>query len=70
MTDFIPRDAEEALADAWASIDGKLDKFRAGRGLPITEQPGGHYCGYLEDAHSMIERLERRGFIITKKDAP
>jgi hypothetical protein len=65
MTDFIPRDAEEALADAWASIDGKLDEFRSGRDKTIEEQlPGGYYSGYLEDAHAMIQRLKARGYSV------
>ena len=37
--------ATEALADAWASMNRKLDDFRAGKGKPIDEQPGGHYSG-------------------------
>lgn len=56
--------ATEALADAWASIDGKLDDFRAGKGKPIDEQPGGRYDGYIADAEEMIRRLGRRGFKI------
>ena len=59
---FAPKDAREAVADAWASVDGKLDAFRAGRGLPIAAQPGGHYVGYLCDADALIERIERRGY--------
>jgi hypothetical protein len=29
--------AIEALADAWASIDGKVDAFRAGKGAKSIE---------------------------------
>jgi hypothetical protein len=36
-----------ALAEAWASLDGKLDEFLAGRGGEDTE---GDYHGYLSDA--------------------
>jgi hypothetical protein len=56
--------ATEALADAWASIDGKLDKFRAGKDLHIEEQPGGHYEGYMADAEELARRLKKRGFVI------
>ena len=61
-----PETAIQAVADAWASIDGKRDKFRAGRGKPWDEQPGGYYDGYTADAESMIERLRRRGYTLTK----
>ena len=61
--------ATEALADAWASIDGKLDDFRAGKGLSILDQPGGRYAGYIEDATSLIERLRKRGYVIVAADA-
>lgn len=57
-------DRVEALADAWASMDGKLDEFRAGKGMNVREQPGGHYSGYITDAESLIKRLEARGFTV------
>ncbi len=60
--------ATEALADAWASIDGKLQKFRAGKGVhDIMEEPGGYFSGYMADAEAMIERLERRGYVVGRK---
>jgi hypothetical protein len=57
-------DRVEALAEAWASMDGNLDKFRAGKGLSVADQPGGHFSGYIADAEAMIERLEARGFTV------
>ena len=58
-------DRIEALADAWASIDGKLEKFRAGKGAAdIRDEPGGHWSGYMEEAREMIQRLEKRGFTV------
>lgn len=55
----------EAVADAWASIDGNVDQFRAGKGAAsIEDEPGGHYSGYLEDATELMRRLLDRGFII------
>ena len=57
----------EALADAWASIDGTLEKFRAGKGLALQDQPGGYYDAYIADAEAMVERLEARGFTIVPK---
>ena len=60
----------EALAEAWASIDGKLREFRAGKKAPNTHlEPGGHYSGYMADAEEMLERLESRGFVVVKGTA-
>jgi uncharacterized protein (DUF433 family) len=59
-------DRIEALADAWASIDGKVEKFRAGKGASsLMEEPGGHYSGYMCEAEEMIRRLNARGFDVT-----
>lgn len=60
----------EALADAWASIDGKLDKFRRGKTAKNIMAYGGHYAGYLADAEEMIERLARRGYVLRKSANP
>lgn len=55
-----------ALAEAWASIDGKLEPFRAESKL--TEIPWddpaftGHYMGYVAEAKELIVRLNARGF--------
>lgn len=69
MADFKPDNATEALADAWASIDGKRDKFRAGKGATdIREEPGGYYSGYTADADSMIKRLRARGYDVRKME--
>lgn len=55
----------EALAEAWASMDGKLDEFRAGKKAPNTHtEPGGHYSVYMADATELMKRLESRGFVI------
>lgn len=56
---------QEALAESWASIDGKLDEFRAGKGQP-EEAHGGHYGGYMAEAEEMIKRLEKRGFAVIR----
>ena len=59
-----------ALAEAWASIDGKVDDFRRERVLdPVNSlmtDPNftGHYVGYMEEAEEMIRRLQRRGFTV------
>jgi len=56
---------QEALAEAWASIDGKLEKFLAGKDVSIIEdEPGGHYSGYMAEAEELIQRLHKRGFKI------
>lgn len=40
MSKFDPATVE-ALADAWASIDGKLEDFRAGKGKDIEAPMAG-----------------------------
>lgn len=58
-------EAVEAVADAWASIDGKLDEFRAGKSaVSIEAEPGGYYSGYMSDAEELVRRLLTRGFTI------
>ena len=59
--------AVEALAEAWASMDGKAEKFRACKADREAEMKMGHYRGYLADAEGMIERLEDRGYTIVAK---
>ena len=55
----------EAVAEAWASIDGKLDEFKGGKcGFDHL----GHYEGYLTEARELITRLERRGFKIVRAE--
>jgi len=59
----------EALAEAWASIDGKLASFQRERSQPdmAWDHPEfkGHYVGYISEAEEMIRRLEARGFTVT-----
>jgi hypothetical protein len=54
--------AIEALAEAWASIDGELEKFRAERSA--ADYGSGTYVGYLEEAKELIKRIERRGYTV------
>jgi len=61
-------DAIEALAETWASIDGKLEEFKRERvianGSFATSSVvgAGHYLGYTAEAEEMIRRLRTRGF--------
>jgi len=58
-TNFV---AHQALAEAWASIDGKLELFRLEKD---AEGYGtGTYVGYIAEAEEMIDRLKTRGFEI------
>lgn len=60
---------EEALAAAWASIDGKGDEFERGRlATRLDDEPGGHYSGYIAEAREMLRRLNLRGFEIVPSD--
>lgn len=58
-------DVTEALAEAWASIDGRLDRFRSEKGKAIKETTGA-YEGYMEDARELQKRLHDRGYVLTK----
>lgn len=61
----------EAVAEAWASFDGKLAEFRQereiinGRFATSCVVGNGHYAGYMAEAEEMIERLKKRGFDVT-----
>lgn len=54
----------EALADAWASIDGKMRKFRSCKNDRKRDEVEGYYMGRMADAEELERRLERRGFRI------
>lgn len=56
--------AEEALAEAWASIDGKLELFRRCKADNAVEREYGHHTGYIAEAEEMIRRLASRGYAI------
>ncbi len=77
MAAFTPDNRVEALADAWASIDGKVDYFRREKGMDIPPEEDwkrldwrGHYEGYMAEAEEMIQRLERRGFTVAALFSP
>jgi hypothetical protein len=46
----------EAVARAWASIDGKLNDFDACKADPELELEMGLYEGYVSDAESLLNR--------------
>lgn len=46
----------EAVARAWAGIDGKGDAFEACRKDPALEEVQGHFLGYLAEAEELLER--------------
>ena len=62
--------ATEALAEAWASIDGRLDQFRADKANPDADPMAGWYEGRMADAGELRRLLRARGFLITKQRAP
>lgn len=57
-------DPVEALAESWASIDGKLERFRANKADRSLDRTDGSYPGYMKDARSLREQLALRGFVI------
>lgn len=58
----IPSPAVLALAEAFASIDGALERYRTG----IAGDEAGYYDGYNIEAAEIITRLEARGFTIVE----
>jgi hypothetical protein len=56
--------AVSALAEAMASIDGKLGDYKREQHLPYGSSPETHgeFLGYQADAEEMICRLRERGF--------
>lgn len=51
----------EAFAEAWASIDGKLEKFKAEKGRDYLEEDNsGTYVGYCAEARELLLRADSR----------
>lgn len=59
--------ATSAVAEAWATMDGKLEAYKAGANVnTLAEEPGGHFSGYQADAEELIRRIAERGFILVR----
>jgi len=58
------RAASEALAEVWAIMDGKGQKFLACKADIALDDVEGTYTGYLAEASYAIECLEHRGFTV------
>ena len=54
--------ARDALAESWASMDGQLTLYEAGK----TDDGDGYFEGYTAEAEEMMRRLWGRGFCIVK----
>lgn len=63
----IDEKAVDALAEAWASIDGHLEAYRRERDGNVVNpsENEGRYEGYQAEATEMIIRLRKRGFDVT-----
>lgn len=46
----------ERVAAAWASIDGKTDRYNACKADPAVEDVEGHYHGYFAEARELLCR--------------
>jgi len=66
MTTHDEMQAVEAVAESWASIDGRLGLFRSCKVDPSLEDVEGRYGGYMADAYAMVENLRRRGFTVCR----
>jgi hypothetical protein len=54
---FINNDATvEDMARAWASMDGKVDRFDKGKAEPEFDNTDGTYSGYCVEAREILER--------------
>lgn len=55
----IPKHLIEELARAWASIDGRADRFDSGKswaGSQAESPDGGTYDGYIADTEELLRR--------------
>ncbi len=55
----------EAVAESWASIDGKLERFREDKTGSLGQMDG-CYDGYMIEAKELLVRAERRGYAIDR----
>lgn len=62
-------DVIEAIADSWASLDGRAEAFRACKSDQELEEQKGYFGGYMADAAALLDNLHRRGFDIVSKPA-
>ena len=61
--------ATEALAEVWATMDGKREEFAYGKTDRKTDEwHGGYYAGYMADAEGMIEGLREKGFVLVRAE--
>lgn len=60
--------AIEALAESWASQDGRTERFFACKASQELDDKDGAYSGYMADAQSLLERVQRRGFTLVPHD--
>ncbi|MFA5489834.1 MAG: hypothetical protein WC284_11545 [Candidimonas sp.] len=56
-------DKIEALAESWASIEGKLERFRDDKNGILPENDG-TYDGFMLESAELERRLNSRGFKI------
>jgi hypothetical protein len=63
------RAASEALAEVWAIMDGKGERFLACKADSDLDDIDGTYTGYLAEASYAVECLERRGFTVAPMGA-
>ena len=56
----------EALAEAWASIEGKGEKYLACKADRNLDETQGYYSGFVCEARELIRRLERRGYTVVR----
>lgn len=61
--------AIDALAEAWAVIDGKRDEFTRERHMDLDDGANtGSFEGYRSEASTLLELLRSQGFDIVRKE--
>lgn len=59
----------EILAEAMASLDGKLELFHDCRKDEALEDVEGCYTGYCVEAREVIRRMEKRGYTVVRMES-
>jgi hypothetical protein len=55
----------EAVAEAWASVNGRAEIFAECRADAALDEERGYYSGYVAEARELIRAIEARGYTVT-----
>ena len=61
------KDAVDAVAEAWASVDGNLDEYNESKDAPKHDaERDDYYENYQSNAAELIHDLEDRGYLVIR----